>query len=321
MEEIKRFRVLGHEIFGIIHVPDQKEKKVGVVLLCPGHQYRVGPHRMYVKLARCLENEGYHVLRVDSEGIGDSTGGFSDEYLHEVHGRVQRGKFVKTSRQIIRTFRKEYKLRKIVVSGLCGGSLTGLLSSRWCKDIHGFIGFGLPFFFTDVPDQASGFCSQNRQGSSNSTQPQSSLLQIYLKKAMDISAWKNTFSRGVDWLLLLRVFQQAFQRRILKRDPRIIYRAIAALIALFDSGKQVMLIYSGNDFHYKNFQIAITRHHKLKHTIEEHPDCIAVIEGANHTVSLSEWEKEFQRIFLGWLISLVPHKRSLCINDSGNLHK
>lgn len=44
----------------------------GVVLLSPGLLHRVGPNRLYVKLARALAAEGYHVLRFDFSGQGDS---------------------------------------------------------------------------------------------------------------------------------------------------------------------------------------------------------------------------------------------------------
>ena len=265
MEEIKRFRVLGHEIFGIIHVPDQKEKKVGVVLLCPGHQYRVGPHRMYVKLARCLENEGYHVLRVDSEGIGDSTGGFSDEYLHEVHARIQRGKFIKSSSWIIRQYRKEYGLKKVVVSGLCGGSLTGLLVSRCCRAVDAVVGLGLPFKFIDVQDPISGPAATNELQKKGASAPvRESLFQVYLRKTLDLDAWKRALFLRSDYRLIINALKHAFQMKVLRRNPTIIYKAIDALFKLFDSDRPVLLIYSGNDFHYQNFQAIVEQNAKLK---------------------------------------------------------
>ena len=152
MEEIVRFKISGYDLIGISHVPEKDFKGIGIVLLCPGHQYRIGPHRLYVNLARELERNGYHVLRFDSEGLGDSTWNFEDTYLHEVHGRIQRGKFVRSSRKVIQKYRKEKKLSKIIVSGLCGGSLTGLLTSKCCGDIDALIGLGLPTFYSDVSE-------------------------------------------------------------------------------------------------------------------------------------------------------------------------
>lgn len=44
----------------------------GVVLLSPGLLHRVGPNRLYVKLARALAAQGFSVLRFDFSGQGDS---------------------------------------------------------------------------------------------------------------------------------------------------------------------------------------------------------------------------------------------------------
>jgi hypothetical protein len=45
----------------------------GVILLNAGVVHRIGPHRMTVMLARRLAREGFHVLRFDSSGRGDSS--------------------------------------------------------------------------------------------------------------------------------------------------------------------------------------------------------------------------------------------------------
>lgn len=61
-------------LVGIFHVPDGlvAEDLPGVVMLSPGLMHRVGPNRLYVKMARALASDGYTVLRFDFSGIGDS---------------------------------------------------------------------------------------------------------------------------------------------------------------------------------------------------------------------------------------------------------
>ncbi|VVS94092.1 alpha/beta fold hydrolase [Desulfoluna spongiiphila] len=44
----------------------------GVLLLNAGLLHRVGPYRLYVELARGFEASGFHVLRFDGSGLGDS---------------------------------------------------------------------------------------------------------------------------------------------------------------------------------------------------------------------------------------------------------
>jgi pimeloyl-ACP methyl ester carboxylesterase len=72
IERITRFQ--DSRLVGIFHVPDAlvAEDLPGIVMLSPGLVHRVGPNRLYVKIARALAADGYPVLRFDFSGIGDS---------------------------------------------------------------------------------------------------------------------------------------------------------------------------------------------------------------------------------------------------------
>jgi pimeloyl-ACP methyl ester carboxylesterase len=72
IERITRFD--DSRLVGICHVPDGlvADDLPGIVMLSPGLMHRVGPNRLYVKIARALAADGYAVLRFDFSGIGDS---------------------------------------------------------------------------------------------------------------------------------------------------------------------------------------------------------------------------------------------------------
>jgi alpha-beta hydrolase superfamily lysophospholipase len=64
-----------HPLFGILTPADPARAKPGrpaVVLSNAGCVNRVGPHRLYVRLARRWAQLGFDVLRVDISGVGDS---------------------------------------------------------------------------------------------------------------------------------------------------------------------------------------------------------------------------------------------------------
>jgi dienelactone hydrolase len=62
-------------LFGILTTPapgSQRSDLPAIVMLNAGAVHRIGPHRLYVSMARRWAELGFHVLRVDISGIGDS---------------------------------------------------------------------------------------------------------------------------------------------------------------------------------------------------------------------------------------------------------
>jgi pimeloyl-ACP methyl ester carboxylesterase len=94
----------------------------GVVLLNAGFLHRVGPNRLYVKLARRLAASGFTVLRFDLSGIGDSrpareTLGFEERALLE-------------TRAAFDLLASTRGLERFAVGGLCSGADNALQAAR-----------------------------------------------------------------------------------------------------------------------------------------------------------------------------------------------
>src|SRR5580704_12628654 len=56
-------------MYGILHVPEKPAKR-GILMVQGRPAYRVGPHRLYVELARAWAARGYPVMRMDYRGSG-----------------------------------------------------------------------------------------------------------------------------------------------------------------------------------------------------------------------------------------------------------
>jgi len=62
-------------LFGVYHPPQTGAcSKVGVILCYPVGQEYIRSHRAFLRLARLLSSTGFHVLRFDFYGSGDSAG-------------------------------------------------------------------------------------------------------------------------------------------------------------------------------------------------------------------------------------------------------
>jgi exosortase A-associated hydrolase 2 len=67
-----------YNLFGILHDPEVQPNSRGFVFCHPFAEEKLWAHRVFVNFARILAQKGYHVLRFDYMGHGDSEGEFSD---------------------------------------------------------------------------------------------------------------------------------------------------------------------------------------------------------------------------------------------------
>lgn len=74
-ERVISFACEGEQLLAIVSEPAQaRDLAARVIIVVGGPQYRVGAHRMFVKLARMLASAGHAVMRFDVRGMGDSGG-------------------------------------------------------------------------------------------------------------------------------------------------------------------------------------------------------------------------------------------------------
>jgi alpha-beta hydrolase superfamily lysophospholipase len=102
-------------LFGIVTHPARDERRRrAVILVNSGADYHIGAGRMYVAMARRWAARGYHVLRMDLAGIGDSgtrPGRTDDEVFPP--------RAIDDIAAAIDFVRKHYAVREVVLAGLC----------------------------------------------------------------------------------------------------------------------------------------------------------------------------------------------------------
>lgn len=115
-ERALAFMADGTPLIGVVHLCEADTTRA--VLIVPGApQTRVGPHRLFVDLARHLAAHGVAVMRMDRRGFGDSAGP-QVEFENA-------GADIAAAVEALR--REEPGIRSVCVLGLCDGASAALL--------------------------------------------------------------------------------------------------------------------------------------------------------------------------------------------------
>jgi pimeloyl-ACP methyl ester carboxylesterase len=106
-------------MFGVLVKPSAGHRRNGrpaIIMMNAGTVHRIGPHRLYVGMARELAELGFHVLRVDLSGIGDSPVSSGAENLcYPAEGIPEAGRIMTQLGATVGTDR-------FILAGLCSGA-------------------------------------------------------------------------------------------------------------------------------------------------------------------------------------------------------
>ncbi len=140
-----------YRLFGILTIPSLTDStEPAVIFLNTGIEYRVGPHRLYVPVARELAAQGHVVLRYDVGGIGDSAPppGAAENVAYPAHA-------LDDAREAIAFIRKQAPGRRIVVAGLCSGGWHAFCAARDGLEVDAIVCINPPLYLGDgLPEAA-----------------------------------------------------------------------------------------------------------------------------------------------------------------------
>jgi pimeloyl-ACP methyl ester carboxylesterase len=120
--------------------------RLGVILLNPGIVHRVGPGRIYVKIARALAAEGFLSLRFDFSGIGDS--GVRQDHLPFEKSAADE------AREAMDCLRSIRGVDNFILLGGCSGAEVALRTAGYDSRVRHAILINFPVASDDGP-QAS----------------------------------------------------------------------------------------------------------------------------------------------------------------------
>lgn len=117
----------GAVIRGVLHRP-AGSNGVGVVLLHGWSGNRLGPHRLFVLQARRLAALGYHALRFDFRGRGESEG---ETFSVSIETMVEDAQAAQTA------FRAATDVKRLYFLGICSGCKVAIGAAVRCSGIAG----------------------------------------------------------------------------------------------------------------------------------------------------------------------------------------
>ncbi len=299
----------GVQLAGILHEPaPSTARNVCVLLLSPGIKGRVGPHRLYLKIAARLVPMGFHVLRFDFHGLGDSEGVLSERLLADVYSGIQGGRYVKDTMAAMDWLQNARGISRFVASGLCGGSITGLLTAEEDHRIRSVLALGIPVILDGDPQQQERHLTRGQLGM---------LRHGYLQKLVRPGAWMRFFagrsSYRVMWRSLRRKAQPTSPQPGRPETPDNSNPKFApAFFSLVGSGRPIILIFSGADRLGFEFQEKFVERHSQR--LERFRSLYEVhtVEHANHVFSDPGWIDQMLAVSERWLDANhpSPHART-----------
>ena len=296
---------------GMLHEPDPKTARgVCVLLLSPGIKGRVGPHRLYLKIAAGLVPQGFHVLRFDFYGLGDSDGVIDERLTSDMYNTIQDGRYVADTIAAMDWMQSTFGLKRFVGSGLCGGSISAMLAAAQDRRIESLLSLSIPTAFDGGEANWARFAtSRQLEG----------IRRGYFKRLLKPEAWirflSGKTSYGVLWRSLKQLLPAARGSKV-PDAPAAAAPAAAkddtnpkfapAFLKFVGSGRRMLLIFSGRDRLQWDFEEKFRDRHlaqlePLREYIEMH-----TIADANHILSDPAWVREMVALSSAWLDRVHP---------------
>jgi len=263
----------GERLVGVLHEPDGDARGAGVVFVHGWAGYRGGPHRMLVETARQLCYAGYHALRFDLRGRGDSGG---DVATTDLDGMIE------DSRAARRFLVEQADIERTYWLGICSGGNVALGAASLDKDVDGLILWSTPLF---APYKRRGQEAVRR----------GMFLGDYFKKLFRRETYAKLIRGRIRFGLIARILFGRRRPSKGERDPKDSRRDIVQDLRGYRGS--ALFIYGSRD----DESVGAPEFYQQFCREEEIPAAFHTIEGANHSYYSVAWQEEVIRLTLSWL--------------------
>ena len=301
----------GLKLHGILHAPDpDMARGECILLLSPGVKGRVAPHRLYLQMAERLVPLGFHVLRFDFHGLGDSEGSIDERVMADMYNSIQGGRYVDDTIDAMDWMQASHGVARFVGSGLCGGSITALLAARHDARIGSLLGLSLPSTLEGGAENFDRFLTRGQLRDEG---------RSYLRRIKDPRSWARFMTGKSGYTVILKALRElVFPTKsrpvatgstasassgpaapVDNANPRF----APAFLDLLADRRPILLLFSGNDRHRHEFAEKFEDRYAAQIQASSGSYSLHVIDKANHILSDKAWVEEMLDVATGWLES------------------
>lgn len=293
----------GLHLSGILSIPAASRRTdLAVILLSPGIKMRVGPERLYRRMADEFLRAGLTVFRFDFMGLGDSEGALSEQSMKDVYNHIEVGRSVHDSLDAMDWLQRRCGIRRFVLSGLCGGAVTGLLAGSRDARVAGLIGLGITPLLASRAADPSVYMTTGQL---------TDMRGRYFRKMLAPKAWLRLLTMKSDYKVLWHAVTAPLRG---KKAPAPLAAAATpvatdntnplfapAFFGMMQAKRPVLLIFGGSDRLHWEFKEKFEDRETERLGAFKALYNVHVIPQANHVLSFDEWQRQMLTLSIEWM--------------------
>ncbi len=257
------------------------------VLLNAGLVHRVGPHRMFVQMARNLAAMGFVVLRFDHSGIGDSK--IRDDHLPFEQSAISE---TREAMQCLSTLRGS---KRFVLVGLCSGTFTSFRTARGDARVVGIVLLNALLESPETISEEAAADAFSRKIARSYWHSKIFLPQSWLKFITGKASYKQ-----ICRVLYLQLRSPLMRRRYDNYGPK---QVVADLRALVDRGVKLFFVYSEGTGVLEYFRLTLGD--EISRIISNGKLTVEIMRETDHTFTLLRHQTRLLKLVCSWAGSLA----------------
>ncbi len=297
-EEAVLFGATGSSLAGVLTDPGEDAGAAGLpafVFLNAGVVHRVGPNRLYVRLARALAQRGFPSLRFDYSGIGDS-GARTDDLPPAESVMLE-------TREAMDLLERVRGVDRFVPIGICSGATLSFLAALEDERVVACVLINAQgHLHGRNPDV--GTALRNRTLTRH-------FWRIALRSSFRAKNWLKAIRGQLDPVRILRMMVGFPMRAILARRkapaPKSTVDAAGQLRSATERGVHIFHLYSEGDEGLDYFELVLGK--RTGQVADGERSRLEIVRGANHVFTLLWSQEHLVRSVCEWadLLARPPH--------------